>query len=135
LGQMPLLAPSVFNFFRPGYVPPNTLLSAQKLVAPELQITTEPTVTGYINYMAGTVNNARNVQADYSHELALASTPTALVASLSLMLCAGALSDANQALIVQAIAAMPDGTANARNNRVYAAVLLVMASADYLIQQ
>ena len=44
LGQMPLLAPSVFNFFRPGYVPPNTALSSQKLVAPELQIATEPTV-------------------------------------------------------------------------------------------
>ena len=135
LGQMPLLAPSVFNFFRPGYVPPNTALSTQKLVAPEFQIATEPTVTGYINYMAGTVNNARNVQADYSNELLLASTPAALVASLSLTLTAGALSDANQALIAQAIASMPDGTAAARNNRVYAAVLLVMASADYLIQR
>jgi uncharacterized protein (DUF1800 family) len=135
LGQMPLLAPSVFNFFRPGYVPPNTALSTQKLVAPEFQIATEPTVTGYVNYMAGTVNNARNVQADYSNELLLASTPVALVASLSLTLAAGALSDANQALIAQAIASMPDGTAAARNNRVYAAVLLVMASADYLIQR
>jgi len=104
-------------------------------VAPEFQIATEPTVTGYINYMAGTVNNARNVQADYSNELLLASTPVALVASLSLTLTAGALSDANQALIAQAIASMPDGTAAARNNRVYAAVLLVMASADYLIQR
>ena len=135
LGQMPLLAPSVFNFFRPGYVPPNTALSAQKLVAPELQIATEPTVTGYINYMAGTVNNARNVRADYANELALASPPAALVASLSLLLAAGAVSDANQALIVQAIASMPDGTDAARSNRVYAAVLLVMASADYLIQR
>ncbi|MFM6989946.1 MAG: DUF1800 family protein [Rhodoferax sp.] len=135
LGQMPLLAPSVFNFFRPGYVPPNTALSTQKLVAPELQIATEPTVTGYINYMAGTVNNARNVQADYSNELALASTPAALVASLALTLTAGALSDANQALITQAIASMPDGTSTARNNRVYAAIVLVMASADYLIQR
>ena len=135
LGQMPLLAPSVFNFFRPGYVPPNTALSTQKLVAPEFQIATEPTVTGYVNYMAGTVNNARNVQADYSNELLLASTPAALVASLSLTLAAGALSDANQTLMAQAIASMPDGTDAARNNRVYAAVLLVMASADYLIQR
>jgi uncharacterized protein (DUF1800 family) len=135
LGQMPLLAPSVFNFFRPGYVPPNTALSTQKLVAPEFQITTEPTVTGYINYMVGTVNNTRNVQVDYSNELLLASTPAALVASLSLTLAAGTLSDSNQALITQAIASMPDGTAASRNNRVYAAVLLVMASADYLVQR
>ena len=135
LGQMPLLAPSVFNFFRPGYVPPNSELSTLRLVAPELQIATEPTVTGYINYMAGTVNNARNVQADYTAELALASTPAALLASLSLVLTAGALSESNQSLIAQAIASMPDGTPAARNNRVFAAVVLVMASADYLIQR
>jgi len=134
LGQMPLLAPSVFNFFRPGYVPPNSELSKQGLVAPELQIATEPSVTGYINYIAGTVNNARNVQADYTAELALASTPAALLASLSLVLTAGTLSEANQSLIAQTIASMPDGTPAARSNRVYAALVLVMASADYLIQ-
>ena len=32
LGQSPLRSPSVFNFFRPGYVPPNTRLGRQGLV-------------------------------------------------------------------------------------------------------
>ncbi len=51
LGQSPLRSPSVFNFFRPGYVPPNTAIGAQALVAPEFQITNETSVAGYVNYM------------------------------------------------------------------------------------
>jgi uncharacterized protein (DUF1800 family) len=33
LGQSPLRSPSVFNFYRPGYVPPNTSIARAKLVA------------------------------------------------------------------------------------------------------
>ena len=33
LSQSPLRSPSVFNFFRPGYVPPGTALSASKTPA------------------------------------------------------------------------------------------------------
>ena len=51
LGQSPLRSPSVFNFFRPGYVPPNTRDRRAGLVAPEFQITNEPSVVGYVNYM------------------------------------------------------------------------------------
>jgi hypothetical protein len=36
-----LRSPSVFNFFRPGYVPPNTRIGQQELVAPEFQIANE----------------------------------------------------------------------------------------------
>ena len=57
LGQSPLRSPSVFNFFRPGYVPPNTALGAQGLVVPELQITNETTVAGYANFMQSVLPN------------------------------------------------------------------------------
>ena len=135
LGQMPLRSPSVFNFFRPGYVPPNTLAAAQNLVAPEFQILTEPTVVGYINYMAGTVNNARNIKADYSTEKALATDPTALVAHLNLCLASGALTSTSQSLIVNAITSISAATETGLLNRIYAAVLMVMSSTDYLIQR
>lgn len=36
--QQPLNAPSVFGYFRPGYVPPNTALAAADMMAPEMQI-------------------------------------------------------------------------------------------------
>ena len=135
LGQMPMRSPSVFNFFRPGYVPPNTLAAAQNLVAPEFQILTEPTVVGYINYMAGTVNNARNIKADYSTEKALATDPTALVAHLNLCLASGALTSTSQSLIVNAITSISAATETGLLNRIYAAVLMVMSSTDYLIQR
>ncbi len=44
-------APSVFNFYRPGYVPPSTAIAVRGMVAPEFQITTETSVAGYINFM------------------------------------------------------------------------------------
>ena len=51
LGQSPLRSPSVFNFFRPGYVPPNSAIASAALVAPEFQITNESTVVGAVNYL------------------------------------------------------------------------------------
>ena len=144
LGQSPLRSPSVFNFFRPGYVPPSTALSAGA-VAPEFQLVTESSVGGYLNYMMGVISNGLNsndISAAYTGELAVVDDPVALVRRVSLMLCAGQLSAANQTLIATALAATrvdTGGSANGnltlRKNRVYAAVLMVMASAEYLIQK
>ncbi|WP_350294932.1 DUF1800 domain-containing protein [Limnohabitans sp. Rim8] len=135
LNQMPLYASSVFNYFRPGYSPPNTALSPTQLVAPELQIAHEPSVVGYVNYMAGTVNNARVVKVDYSTEKALAATPAILIDHLNLHLAAGAVSAANRTLMTQAVTTIAATTDAGLLNRVYAAIVLVMSSNDYLIQQ
>ena len=51
LGQSPLRSPSVFNFFRPGYVPPNTAIATAGKQAPEFQLLNETTTAGYINFM------------------------------------------------------------------------------------
>ena len=156
LGQSPLRSPSVFNFFRPGYVPPSTALSASQTTAPEFQLVNESSVGGYLNYMQGVIrngiyvnapdlpNNASNttngydITAAYSAELPLAGDAAALVKRLNLLLCAGQLSAGTQALIVSALnanALTSTSSDNAKRDRVAAAVLLVMASADYLIQK
>ncbi len=135
LGQMPMRSPTVFNYFRPGYVPPNTQLASQNLLAPEFQILTEPTVVSYVNYMAGTVNNARNIKADYTYEKTIATDATALIAHLNLCLASGALTTANQALIVSAINTIAATTDTGILNRIYAGILLVMSSTDYLVQR
>ena len=59
LGQSPGRSPSVFNFFRPGYTPPNTAIATAGLVAPEFQITNEPSVIAYVNYMAALIADRR----------------------------------------------------------------------------
>ena len=38
LKQTPMYAPTVFNFFRPGYVPTSKAITDAELVVPELQI-------------------------------------------------------------------------------------------------
>ena len=156
LAQSPLRSPSVFNFFRPGYVPPSTALSAAQTPAPEFQLVNESSVGGYLNYLQGVIrngifvsapdlpnsaSNAANgydIAATYNAELPLASNAQALVGRLSLLLCAGQLSSASQTLIINALNATPvtaSSSDSARRDRVAAAVLLVMASADYLIQK
>ena len=156
LGQSPLRSPSVFNFFRPGYVPPSTALATSKAVAPEFQIVNESTVGGYLNYLQGVVrnglyvnapdqpnagsnaSNGYDITAAYTGELALVSDATALVKRLSLLLCADQLAASTQTLIVNALNATPVTAASTdavKRNRVAAAVLMVMASAEYLVQK
>ncbi len=140
LGQSPLRSPSVFNFFRPGYVPPSTSLSAGA-VAPEFQLVSESTVGAYLNFMMGVISNGLNsgdISAPYATELTLVTDAAALVRRLNLLLCAGQLSAATQTLIVKALnatALTPTSTSAALRNRISAAVLLVMASAEYLVQK
>lgn len=144
LAQSPLRAPSVFNFFRPGYVPPNTALSLGK-VAPEFQIVNETSVGGYLNFMMNVIGNGvgntpSDIRAAYTAEIALANSPTAaspsaLVDRLNLLLCAGQLSSTTVATITSTVGGMASSTDASKRNRVCAAVLMVMACAEYLVQK
>jgi hypothetical protein len=83
-------------------------------------------------------STGRDVNAAYAGELALVLDPAALVQRLNLLLSANQLPAATQALIVGALAnpAVSDkSTDQVKLNRVYAAVLMVMASPSYLIQK
>lgn len=156
LAQSPLRAPSVFNFFRPGYVPPSTALATAGAVAPELQIVNESSTAGYLNYMQGAIgsgifvnapdvpqnaSNASNgfdINVTYAAELPLALDAAALVNRLALLLTANQLNATNRTLMVNALNATPltsTSTDAQRRQRVQAAVLMVMASADYLVQK
>ncbi|MFP5390486.1 MAG: DUF1800 family protein [Gammaproteobacteria bacterium] len=136
LGQSPLRAGSVFNFFRPGYVPPNSAMGSAGMVAPEFQIANESSVVGYVNYMQNAVSRGvGDVKADYSALLPLAETPAPLLDEINLLLAAGQLGSATLELIVKALDSMPKGTDTARLNRIYAALTLVLASPEFLIQK
>ena len=135
LGQSPLRSPSVFNFFRPGYVPPNSALGAQGITAPEFQITNESTVVGWANFaQTFVVSGAGELRPNYSAELALAADAAALVKRVALLLAADALPGATLDTITQAVASIAASTDAGRNNRVYAAVHLVLCAPDYLVQ-
>ncbi len=153
LSQSPLRSPTVFNFFRPGYVPPSTAMATVNRLAPEFQIVNESTVGGYVNMMqdvirtgiyttnsdvSGNTEGGANVTATYLNELPLAANPTALIARLNLLLTGGRLSSATQALILQTLTATnvtATSTTSAKLDRICLAVFLIMASPEYLVQK
>ena len=136
LGQSPLRSITVFNFFRPGYVPPNSAIGSAGMVAPEFQITNESTVVGYVNYMQGVISKGSgDVKADYAALMPLADTAQALLDELNLVLAAGQLSVGTVALIKGGLDTMPAGTDAARLNRIYAALVMVMAAPEFIVQK
>ena len=134
LGQSPMRSPSVFNFFRPGYVPPNSELGRLGLTAPEFQLANEISAVGWVNFaqtfVAAGVGETRPT---YTAELAVADDAAALVRRVALLLAADSLPPASLSLITQAVSTIAATTEAGRLNRVYAAVLLVLASPPYLV--
>jgi uncharacterized protein (DUF1800 family) len=144
LGQSAMRSPSVFNFYRPGYVPPNTAIATAGLVAPELQIIHETSVVGYANFMRSAVQNGlgsgspRDIQPDYTAELALADDADRLIDRVDLLLTAGRMSADTRVLTrnaVNSIAMPATNQTAARQNRVNLAVLFTLSSSDYLVQK
>jgi uncharacterized protein (DUF1800 family) len=147
LSQTVLRAPTVFNFYRPGYVPPNSAASDAKLVAPELQLSNEVSVAGYLNYIRSVwlpANTNRDIQLDFSAEAALADDAGKLVDRIDLLLMSGQMSDALRSEIIAGVngRAIPAATATnqaqiaaSKLDRVRIAIALTMASPDYLIQK
>ncbi|MBA3896766.1 MAG: DUF1800 domain-containing protein, partial [Sphingomonadaceae bacterium] len=135
LGESPGRSPSVFNFYRPGYTPPSTAIQAQGLVAPEFQIASELTTVGYINYMNSLiVNGVGDVKPNYADLVAKAADSSALIDAINVRLAGGQLSAATIATIKSAIDSISATGANGPINRVTTAILLTMATADYLVQ-
>jgi uncharacterized protein (DUF1800 family) len=136
LGQSPMRSPSVFNFFRPGYVPPNSALGTAGITAPEFQLCNESTVAGYLNYMQTLIaSGVGELKPNYTAELTLANDAAALVDRWALLLAAGGLGSASLAAIKTAVGSITASSDSARLNRIQATILLVMASAEYQIQK
>ncbi len=156
LNQHPYRAPSVFNFYRPGYVAPGTLTGAEGNTAPELQITNASSIPGYINFItffAGALNQdffdpadpdfgafADTFIPDYSTLTPLADDPAALVTRLDELLTFGTLTPETRSLIEQTLMEVPlsvdfDPEFDGANARVELGVLMMMTSTDYLVQR
>jgi hypothetical protein len=146
LGQSPLNASSVFNFWRPGYVPPaTTALGGRGLAAPEFQIVNEVTNAGYVNTITQVVNTGLGVGNDVrlstSNEILLAEKPDQLADRLNRVLLSGQMSAALRKRVIDSVNSYAvsstdaNQAAQARTNRVKAALLIVMTSPEYLVQK
>lgn len=145
LGQTPMRAPSVFNFWRPGYTPPNGGLATGGLVAPELQATNETSVAAHLNLMQTTIQSGigsgspRDVQPTLAELQALAHDADALLDRIDLLLASGQTSVATRQRIrdvVNSIAIPLSGSSDtARRNRTMVALLLTVASPEFQTQR
>ena len=140
LNQQGYRSPSVFNFYRPGYVQPGSESAAAGMVAPELQITTAASVTGYANFMTDFIFNfdgRTDFAPNYDDEIALAGDAAALVDHLNLLLTNGSLSSQTRDQVISAVNAVSSGSGSFTRDEVRAriAVLFIMNSSDYIIQR
>lgn len=162
IGQNPYQAPSVFNFFRPGYVPPGSETAKAGLVSPEMQLVNETSIAGYVTFMRPFIangygkrvtdssgNSNYDVTLEYqrntnSKTLALADDPSALVEDVNQKLMYGTMSSALKSEIISAIStidsrAKKNPTAiqiwDTFSRRLSSAVLLTMASPEFLVQK
>ena len=135
-GQSPGRSGSVFNFFRPGYVPPNSGFAIRTMVAPEFQITNESSVIGYINFMQRMVSTGiGDVKANYASLVPLAPDSAALLDEINFVLAAGTLSTTTLALLKSALDTISAATDTGKNNRIYAALTLVAAAPEFIAQK
>ncbi len=153
LRQSALNSPSVFNFWRPGYSPPNTTLGAQQLVAPEFQVVDEVSVAGYLNVMLDAVQEGLgpnfgttaipDVGSAYVKEVAVAKDAGGLADRVNLLLLYGQMSPGLRAHLMNAVSAIAIPAApatraqinTALTNRARLAIYLTAASPEYLAQR
>jgi len=158
LGQSPMRSPSVFNFYRPGFVLPGSESGAAKLTMPELQLVHETSVAGYANYIKNGVASGfgqrgldfkatrNDVQFDLTALLALAPKPADLVEQVCKQLLGARANAALKAEMVAAVesvkldALKPDASNqktvdDQTRNRAKLAVYLALVSPEYLVQK
>lgn len=136
LNQAPLMAPSVFNYFSPGFRLNQGEMAKLGKVAPEMQILTETSAATYINAVYDIIVNgyfSSQVQLDLSDEVSVAGTPSAVVAKINTKLFGGSMSTELATYLSNSFTAA-NASADALT-KVRTAVLLAMASPEYLIQK
>ncbi len=146
LGQHPLRSPSVFNFYRPGYLAPGSETGAEGLTAPELQVVNEGSSLGFVNFLSHYIfrvvdnpDNFPGFQPNLATEIGLAEDPEGLVEHLNIKMTAGQLSDEVKAEIVDIISTLVvdvtgEDADEERRKRVQTAILMIVSSGAYAVQ-
>lgn len=136
LGQSPLLAPSVFNFYSPAYRPAGPIAAAG-LVAPEFQISGETAVAGSLNFFAALLRDGgygwpeiHRVNLDFAPLIALATDAPALVDRIDLLFFNLGMSSATRDRLIKLVQSVLS-----KEDKVRAALLVTALSPDHVIQR
>lgn len=130
MGQDALNSPSVFNFYSPDYVIPQT-----KMYGPEFQILTTSTALYRVNWtydlVFGQINADTTV--DFTSWVAQVSNPSGLVDSLNALLLHGTMSADMKTSILTAIQAVEPGSKQ-QLQEAQTAIYLVTTSSQYQVR-
>ena len=153
IGQTPLRSPSVFNFYRPGYVPPVTQAGNMGLTVPEMQITHEASVAGYANIIRDLLTNGmdddltaktRDIKVNVDALSQQARDADVLVGLVDDRLFGGLMPAELKALIVTAVnsifvpdvkASTPARVQELLTNRTLLAIYLAVVSPEFIVQK
>lgn len=136
LGQSPLLAPSVFNFFSPNYRPAGPIAAAG-LVAPEFQTTTEASVAGGLNFLVDVIQGGGigwgdgRLTFDWAPWESAAASAATLVDRLDVLFCQRQMSTTTRNRLQTLISVVPAGQAR---QRVKTALVFLSMAPDHVIQ-
>ncbi len=147
LSQQAFRSPSVFNFYRPGFIAPGTESGAAGLTAPEFQIVHEGATVGFANYMSLFIrdqswrvdDNYNSFVPDYTDEIALADKPDELADHLNSLLLAERMSTTTRDRIISVLNEIPireaeEDAAEDRLSRVHVAVTMAVTDPAFTIQ-
>jgi uncharacterized protein (DUF1800 family) len=137
VGQQPLGAPTVFNFFEPGYALPGEIAQAG-LVSPEFQIATETTVVGAGNLALAVLGGGAGRNGQLRFDLTPFQPPhvagdTALLDRIDLLFFGGAMSDQTRGILAAALAD-PDFPRTA-SERVLTLIWLASMAPESVVQK
>ena len=143
LAQRPMNATSVFGYFRPGYVPPNTAFAAAGMTAPEFQIVDESTSASWINtafFMSTSglgIPGSRDVTANYLTQAAMSKRGdvAGLIENVNLLLFGGTMSPSLRADLMDAATTVAGSNDDSHLNRARGVVVLALSSPEYLVQR
>jgi uncharacterized protein (DUF1800 family) len=144
LGQNPLKAPSVFNYYHPDFAPTGPLATAG-LYGPEFEITSSATISGFMEFskwaMIGgfgqyETDTGKWLKPNYDLYVGLAPTPAILVDELNLLLMAKSMSPTFRAKLIDVATKLTDSNVPLQNlERVKTLKWLILNSPEYSIQK
>jgi len=138
IGQMPMMANSVFNFFQPDYAPPGEVADAG-LTAPEFQIINTNTLPGFLNFtknlldygvFGGTDENTLNC--NFTRYASVATDGRVMAQAMARDLMGVPLQETVLQSVATTVATIPATNTEAR---IKAALTMVLASPDFNIQR
>ncbi len=138
LGQSPLLAPSVFNFFSPSFTKVGSIAQAG-LVVPEMQMVTDTQIVGSANFFTRMINNHgvgfnedQAVNFDTAQWENIAGDANALLDQLNWVWFAGGMSTQTRDVISRALAKV---NVTEKHERMELAFKLAVIAPEFSIQR